>query len=105
MLSVSSLFMCIFFFFFKQKTAYEMLRSLVGSEMCIRDRRKDVWRFQCLHKTASGLGGNACIWEGYAMVRSQEWLRRSAAWQRSMGSYVKQLMMNWAARSASAGSR
>ena len=31
------LFFC-FFFFFKQKTAYEMLRSLVGSEMCIRDR-------------------------------------------------------------------
>eukprot|EP00658_Telonema_sp_P-2_P048813 TRINITY_DN37120_c0_g1_i2.p1 TRINITY_DN37120_c0_g1~~TRINITY_DN37120_c0_g1_i2.p1 ORF type:complete len:245 (+),score=65.34 TRINITY_DN37120_c0_g1_i2:47-781(+) len=28
-------FLC--FFFFKQKTAYEMLRSLVGSEMCIRD--------------------------------------------------------------------
>src|SRR5678815_3282446 len=28
------------FFFFKQKTAYEMLRSLVGSEMCIRDRAK-----------------------------------------------------------------
>eukprot|EP00658_Telonema_sp_P-2_P075770 TRINITY_DN65512_c0_g1_i1.p1 TRINITY_DN65512_c0_g1~~TRINITY_DN65512_c0_g1_i1.p1 ORF type:complete len:117 (-),score=53.07 TRINITY_DN65512_c0_g1_i1:49-399(-) len=27
------------FFFFKQKTAYEMLRSLVGSEMCIRDSR------------------------------------------------------------------
>ena len=26
------------FCFFKQKTAYEMLRSLVGSEMCIRDR-------------------------------------------------------------------
>ena len=24
--------------FFKQKTAYEMLRSLVGSKMCIRDR-------------------------------------------------------------------
>eukprot|EP00658_Telonema_sp_P-2_P024955 TRINITY_DN20041_c0_g1_i1.p1 TRINITY_DN20041_c0_g1~~TRINITY_DN20041_c0_g1_i1.p1 ORF type:complete len:347 (-),score=113.14 TRINITY_DN20041_c0_g1_i1:487-1527(-) len=30
----------VFFFFFKQKTAYEMLRSLVGSEMCIRDRRR-----------------------------------------------------------------
>ena len=29
------------FFFFKQKTAYEMLRSLVGSEMCIRDRLAD----------------------------------------------------------------
>src|SRR5674536_247733 len=29
--------MSLLFFFFKQKTAYEMLRSLVGSEMCIRD--------------------------------------------------------------------
>ena len=29
------------FFFFKQKTAYEMLRSLVGSEMCIRDSTND----------------------------------------------------------------
>src|SRR5674536_15138 len=29
--------LCVLFFFFKQKTAYEMLRSLVGSEMCIRD--------------------------------------------------------------------
>eukprot|EP01016_Furgasonia_blochmanni_P003121 TRINITY_DN1121_c0_g1_i5.p2 TRINITY_DN1121_c0_g1~~TRINITY_DN1121_c0_g1_i5.p2 ORF type:complete len:154 (-),score=47.13 TRINITY_DN1121_c0_g1_i5:344-805(-) len=28
----------IFFFFFKQKTAYEIMPSLVGSEMCIRDR-------------------------------------------------------------------
>ncbi len=27
-----------FFFFFKQKTAYEILIGLVGSEMCIRDR-------------------------------------------------------------------
>eukprot|EP00658_Telonema_sp_P-2_P070950 TRINITY_DN60300_c0_g1_i1.p1 TRINITY_DN60300_c0_g1~~TRINITY_DN60300_c0_g1_i1.p1 ORF type:complete len:269 (+),score=24.87 TRINITY_DN60300_c0_g1_i1:2-808(+) len=32
------LFLIFIFFFFKQKTAYEMLRSLVGSEMCIRDR-------------------------------------------------------------------
>src|SRR5674536_346779 len=31
-------FLVFGFFFFKQKTAYEMLRSLVGSEMCIRDR-------------------------------------------------------------------
>eukprot|EP00831_Metopus_contortus_P026114 TRINITY_DN22300_c0_g1_i1.p2 TRINITY_DN22300_c0_g1~~TRINITY_DN22300_c0_g1_i1.p2 ORF type:complete len:265 (+),score=66.42 TRINITY_DN22300_c0_g1_i1:47-841(+) len=28
----------VIFFFFKQKTAYEMQRGLVGSEMCIRDR-------------------------------------------------------------------
>mgnify|MGYP002809409989 CR=1 FL=1 len=26
----------VFFFFFKQKKAYELLRSLVGSAMCIR---------------------------------------------------------------------
>eukprot|EP00658_Telonema_sp_P-2_P042490 TRINITY_DN3050_c0_g1_i10.p2 TRINITY_DN3050_c0_g1~~TRINITY_DN3050_c0_g1_i10.p2 ORF type:complete len:107 (-),score=26.60 TRINITY_DN3050_c0_g1_i10:392-712(-) len=37
---------CFFFFFFKQKTAYEMLRSLVGSEMCIRDRSKGVLLFR-----------------------------------------------------------
>eukprot|EP00658_Telonema_sp_P-2_P066720 TRINITY_DN55687_c0_g2_i1.p1 TRINITY_DN55687_c0_g2~~TRINITY_DN55687_c0_g2_i1.p1 ORF type:complete len:171 (+),score=49.19 TRINITY_DN55687_c0_g2_i1:27-539(+) len=35
------LMLCVFFFF-KQKTAYEMLRSLVGSEMCIRDRLNPV---------------------------------------------------------------
>ena len=29
------------FVFCKRKTAYEMLRSLVGSEMCIRDRTGD----------------------------------------------------------------
>ena len=33
----------IFFFFFKQKTAYDMLRSLVGSEMCIRDSNKSYY--------------------------------------------------------------
>ncbi|GAB5857038.1 hypothetical protein JMUB7552_27230 [Staphylococcus aureus] len=27
-------------FFFKQKTAYEIAQCLVGSEMCIRDRRR-----------------------------------------------------------------
>ena len=36
--TVVCLFFVFFVFFFKQKTAYEMLRSLVGSEMCIRDR-------------------------------------------------------------------
>src|SRR5450756_2729444 len=37
--------MCVFFFF-KQKTAYEIMPSLVGSEMCIRDRDtvSRVWR-------------------------------------------------------------
>eukprot|EP00658_Telonema_sp_P-2_P074801 TRINITY_DN64097_c0_g1_i1.p1 TRINITY_DN64097_c0_g1~~TRINITY_DN64097_c0_g1_i1.p1 ORF type:complete len:149 (-),score=46.97 TRINITY_DN64097_c0_g1_i1:91-537(-) len=37
-------------FFFKQKTAYEMLRSLVGSEMCIRDRLRD----EAVHITVGG---------------------------------------------------
>ena len=32
--------MFFFFFFVKQNTAYELLRSLVGSEMCIRDRHR-----------------------------------------------------------------
>ena len=32
-------------FFLKQKTAYEMLRSLVGSEMCIRDSSRLVSQF------------------------------------------------------------
>ena len=48
------------FFFFKQKTAYEMLRSLVGSEMCIRDRPGKV--------AIGGFGldaqGHATTWEG-----------------------------------------
>ncbi|GAB5880396.1 hypothetical protein JMUB7536_27780 [Staphylococcus aureus] len=44
-------------FFFKQKTAYEMSASLVGSEMCIRDRnaRSSVpvpWSVTCLLYTS-----------------------------------------------------
>ena len=31
------------FFFFKQKTAYDIMPSLVGSEMCIRDRYTKIW--------------------------------------------------------------
>ena len=31
-------FFVLFVFFFKQKTAYAIRLSLVGSEMCIRDR-------------------------------------------------------------------
>ena len=36
---------------FKQKTAYEMLRSLVGSEMCIRDRENGEEDFACFVRT------------------------------------------------------
>ena len=34
---------CQGIFFFKQKTAYEIRLSLVGSEMCIRDRIPDAY--------------------------------------------------------------
>ena len=40
----------LFFFFFKQKTAYEIGVRLVGSEMCIRDR------FGLSASFAAGLG-------------------------------------------------
>src|SRR5450756_2751116 len=43
----------MFFFFFKQKTAYEIMPSLVGSEMCIRDRCVDEKsQIQALDRTA-----------------------------------------------------
>ena len=52
LVTIDEMLFCLFFFF-KQKTAYEMLRSLVGSEMCIRDSfcpcRKwpgGVWKIQ-----------------------------------------------------------
>ncbi len=47
---IVSLFVCLIctvvFFFFKQKTAYEISLGLVGSEMCIRDRTTRVSRKQ-----------------------------------------------------------
>eukprot|EP00658_Telonema_sp_P-2_P015360 TRINITY_DN15904_c0_g1_i6.p1 TRINITY_DN15904_c0_g1~~TRINITY_DN15904_c0_g1_i6.p1 ORF type:complete len:189 (-),score=63.12 TRINITY_DN15904_c0_g1_i6:60-626(-) len=45
----------VFFFFFKQKTAYEMLRSLVGSEMCIRDRFR--YCYSVKNTRAAAVGG------------------------------------------------
>ena len=42
------------FFFFKQNTADEMLRSLVGSEMCIRDR--GLARHKTVQAKAAGIG-------------------------------------------------
>eukprot|EP00831_Metopus_contortus_P042677 TRINITY_DN3398_c0_g1_i1.p1 TRINITY_DN3398_c0_g1~~TRINITY_DN3398_c0_g1_i1.p1 ORF type:complete len:407 (+),score=109.90 TRINITY_DN3398_c0_g1_i1:44-1264(+) len=43
-------FVLFFFFFFKQKTAYEMQRGLVGSEMCIRDRYQRRVHGKQIHK-------------------------------------------------------
>src|SRR5450756_874522 len=43
MLSVFCVILLFGFFFFKQKTAYEIMPSLVGSEMCIRDSVSGIW--------------------------------------------------------------
>ncbi len=40
-----------FFFFLKQKTAYDISACLVGSEMCIRDRHPSQ---ACQHGTGGG---------------------------------------------------
>ena len=62
-MSVSCWYVYVFFFFFKQKTAYEMLRSLVGSEMCIRDR---IYRvdYGYLKDTSSMDDGGIDVWLG-----------------------------------------
>eukprot|EP01015_Nassula_variabilis_P005579 TRINITY_DN1412_c0_g1_i2.p2 TRINITY_DN1412_c0_g1~~TRINITY_DN1412_c0_g1_i2.p2 ORF type:complete len:151 (+),score=57.95 TRINITY_DN1412_c0_g1_i2:1-453(+) len=48
--------MC-FFFFFKQKTAYEISACLVGSEMCIRDRDRTGPHLYFLNDDGSRLEG------------------------------------------------
>eukprot|EP00658_Telonema_sp_P-2_P085712 TRINITY_DN9830_c0_g1_i1.p1 TRINITY_DN9830_c0_g1~~TRINITY_DN9830_c0_g1_i1.p1 ORF type:complete len:247 (-),score=95.15 TRINITY_DN9830_c0_g1_i1:643-1383(-) len=84
------------FFFFKQKTAYEMLRSLVGSEMCIRDSINAEYggRFpnMGMHHSFSGKyeyqyqyqEGGAVIGRDQmeAIVRTEDQLRHSDLWQR-----------------------
>src|SRR5450756_1532093 len=61
------------FFFFKQKTAYEIMPSLVGSEMCIRDSYMVLPKYQFV---ANGMyqgpwgvnfGANWLLRQGYAM--------------------------------------
>jgi len=61
-----------------------------------KSKRREKWRYK-LHNDKSILS--------YDDVFNHECRIRSAGWQRSIGSYVKQLMMNCAARSASAGSK
>eukprot|EP01016_Furgasonia_blochmanni_P013607 TRINITY_DN16970_c0_g1_i1.p1 TRINITY_DN16970_c0_g1~~TRINITY_DN16970_c0_g1_i1.p1 ORF type:complete len:241 (+),score=46.63 TRINITY_DN16970_c0_g1_i1:47-724(+) len=65
------------FFFFKQKTAYEIMPSLVGSEMCIRDRHGDnkpsILKFVLLATQFSSMlssmptpirvPGKECVWD------------------------------------------
>ena len=48
-----ALFFAEYIFFFKQKTAYEIMPSLVGSEMCIRDSRNMARGGACLRAQPS----------------------------------------------------
>ena len=52
-----------FLFFFKQKTAYEISACLVGSEMCIRDRKSSVPLFVKVF-----LGGDISLFVKYYVV-------------------------------------
>src|SRR5450756_2711297 len=51
---IASAFPFPWFFFFKQKTAYDIMPSLVGSEMCIRDRHR-TRRAPCGPRPVEGL--------------------------------------------------
>ena len=66
--------MCIrdswFFFFFKQKTAYEISACLVGSEMCIRDRHNIPEGMAVGVVYAGYLAGNTQISAAAAMALS-----------------------------------
>ncbi len=53
-------------FFVKQKTEYEMLRSLVGSEMCIRDSTRLPG-----YLAAAGMGMQMLVLQGWSTVLSQ----------------------------------
>eukprot|EP00658_Telonema_sp_P-2_P056190 TRINITY_DN44667_c0_g1_i2.p1 TRINITY_DN44667_c0_g1~~TRINITY_DN44667_c0_g1_i2.p1 ORF type:complete len:294 (-),score=76.06 TRINITY_DN44667_c0_g1_i2:114-995(-) len=69
----------IFFFFFKQKTAYEMLRSLVGSEMCIRDSARRYFD-ACLPARDHDLASRAVSYHptpsSLANIQLESWQRR-----------------------------
>ena len=71
----------IYFFFFKQKTAYEMLRSLVGSEMCIRDSESLEYTLQFYHRFSyTPRRSSSFLKETVNMLVSTRYTR--AAWKR-----------------------
>eukprot|EP00825_Cyclidium_porcatum_P036838 TRINITY_DN3968_c0_g1_i1.p1 TRINITY_DN3968_c0_g1~~TRINITY_DN3968_c0_g1_i1.p1 ORF type:complete len:204 (-),score=41.51 TRINITY_DN3968_c0_g1_i1:88-699(-) len=73
------------FFFFKQKTAYEIMPSLVGSEMCIRDRvsTQSTWGLQHQSQLLSILNSmtitvykkNQIIYKEYEKVKNIYFIR------------------------------
>src|SRR5665648_1233256 len=66
-----------FFFFFKQKTAYEIMPSLVGSEMCIRDKGKGLsYIIQLLNPEVIVLSGPLSKAKQYVLSPIQQSLNR-----------------------------
>eukprot|EP00658_Telonema_sp_P-2_P059903 TRINITY_DN4898_c0_g1_i1.p1 TRINITY_DN4898_c0_g1~~TRINITY_DN4898_c0_g1_i1.p1 ORF type:complete len:318 (-),score=142.95 TRINITY_DN4898_c0_g1_i1:195-1148(-) len=84
-----------FFFFFKQKTAYEMLRSLVGSEMCIRDSFPTA---AGMASSASGYCALACAlvraFKSTADVSVLSRIGSGSACRSAYGGFVKWIMGN-----------
>eukprot|EP00658_Telonema_sp_P-2_P057711 TRINITY_DN46125_c0_g1_i1.p1 TRINITY_DN46125_c0_g1~~TRINITY_DN46125_c0_g1_i1.p1 ORF type:complete len:183 (-),score=51.52 TRINITY_DN46125_c0_g1_i1:88-636(-) len=71
-------------FFFKQKTAYEMLRSLVGSEMCIRDRAT-IARFGFI----SGFTTCAVLYSSALLIRRTYHINPNAVYNQSIALALK----------------
>src|SRR5450756_309540 len=67
------------FFFFKQKTAYEIMPSLVGSEMCIRDSSYG----QYLYEAARGMDESPLVthWEPKSFSRETTFQEDVRDWQ------------------------
>ena len=63
---------CFVFFFFKQKTAYEMLRSLVGSEMCIRDSSRE-----CLLNITEGYNSFLILASAWSPIKTSRLVSRN----------------------------
>ena len=60
-------------FFFKQKTAYEIMPSLVGSEMCIRDSGWAVFKKLGTYVPGTSTSfGSVLAWMGFAVARNKE---------------------------------
>ena len=74
------------FFFFKQKTAYEMLRSLVGSEMCIRDR---MWLVPKSNQQLSSAETARYIYEA---IQNHSAISVPFGWLGTVGNYVNVLL-------------
>src|SRR5450756_3168182 len=64
---VCCLVRCLFFFF-KQKTAYEIMPSLVGSEMCIRDSASSGRRATSFWDRSRGLLGRKGLEPGGGLL-------------------------------------